>query len=141
MHANMYQIIWCNWLLDHMRIHALLTPCQEGAQAHNGIRNCQPLSAMPAAHRTADKITDTTSSHAAAPSSDAFGEIPHHDDIHGVPYDADSERSSGLRLNYLGLAALACVILYLVLKDKMGGKAKIGSPRSLPAHSRDGARW
>jgi hypothetical protein len=73
------------------------------------------------------------------PSEDNLGYVPHHDDVHGSATLSDRQ-SSGMKLNYLGMAALACVIVWLALKDRVAGKPKISSP-ALPAHHRVPNRW
>lgn len=92
-----------------------------------------------------DKRAAAAPSYADAPAEDDEEAVPQHEDIHGpegVLYaHPNTQRSGSLRLNYLGLAAVACVILWLVLKDKLGGNKAVTSPGRLPAHHRAGRRW
>jgi hypothetical protein len=73
------------------------------------------------------------------PSEDNLEYVPHHDDVHGSAELSDRQ-SSGMKLNYLGIAAVACVIVWLALKDRMAAKPKLSTP-PLPAHHRAGNRW
>jgi hypothetical protein len=90
-----------------------------------------------------DKRAAAAPSYVHGPEGDEEA-VPQHEDIHGpegVLYaHPNTQRSNSLRLNYLGLAAVACVILWLVLKDKLGGNKPVVSPGGLPAHNRAGTR-
>lgn len=94
-----------------------------------------------------DKRAAAAPSYADAPAEEDEEAVPEHDDIHGpegvlYAHPNNSQRSgNSLRLNYLGLAAVACVILWLVLKDKLSGNKAGASPGGLPAHHRAGRRW
>lgn len=73
------------------------------------------------------------------PSEDNMDYVPHHDDVHGTATLSDRQ-SSGMKLNYLGIAALTGVIAWLALRDRIAAKPKVSSP-GLPAHHRAANRW
>lgn len=76
------------------------------------------------------------------PAEDELGAIPHHADIHGTdnPAAVQERRGLGMSLNYLGMAALVTVIVWVILKDRLGS-AKIAPGRGLPAHSKGPHGW
>jgi hypothetical protein len=77
------------------------------------------------------------------PAEDNVGAVPHHDDIHSTDtlLPTQQRKGMGISLNYLGMAALFTVIVWIVLKDRLGSNTKLVAGRGLPAHTRGGLRW
>jgi hypothetical protein len=81
----------------------------------------------------------------ALPPSEAMGAVQDPEVIHpaDIPLPVREQRGFGLSLNYLGMAALVTVIVWVVMKDRLNANAKLAPGRGgLPAHvGRGGLRW